>query len=203
MAVGWQRWRGPYPAIDTRTGPALRASAGPCWLTFSAYSRLRDHGDVVTHHVGGRVQPERHGGQGHGQGRWGDHPHVLLMSLLSLGAINGHWGHCVCSLAHWEYNTDSGTETEELWTESGSPGHGPVAVDQRPGRVSLHQSLRPPDGTACQERLLTTLRIIAILTFLILQLQLNVTRKWKIHQHNFKHYFNLSAAPDLGAVGWK
>ena len=38
MAVGWQRWRGPYPAIDTRTGPALPASAGPCWLTFSAYS---------------------------------------------------------------------------------------------------------------------------------------------------------------------
>ena len=32
------RWRGPYPAIDTRTGPALRASAGSCWLTFSAYS---------------------------------------------------------------------------------------------------------------------------------------------------------------------
>ena len=38
MAVGWQRWRGPYPAIDTRTGPALLASARPCWLTFSAYS---------------------------------------------------------------------------------------------------------------------------------------------------------------------
>ena len=96
------------------------------------------------------------------------------MSLLSLGAINGHCGVTgVCSLAHWEYNTDS---EEELW--SGVPGR---ASDQA-------GSASPASRWHCLpgEPALTTLRIIAILTFLILQLQLNVTRKWKIHQHNFK-----------------
>ena len=184
MAVGWQRWWGPCPAIDTRTGPSLLARVTQCWALLADFLCLLqtlDRDRDVTHHVGGRVQPERHGGQGHGQGRWGDHPHVLcLLSLLSLGALNGHWGHwCVFTgslrIQHWlrDWGTvecQSGTRVAPVVTRPGQP------------------PLTPASRWRCLpgEPALTTLRIIAILTFLILQLQLNVTRKWKIHQHNFK-----------------
>lgn len=172
----------PSNRYQDRPVPAARSDSVQALADFLCLLQTLDRDrDVVTHHVGDRVQPERHGDQGHGQGRWGDHPHVLLMSLLSLGASNGHWGHwCVFTgslrIQHWLRNTE----------ELRNCGHRVAArASGQAGSASSHSASRW-HSTACQERLLTTLRIIAILTFLILQLQLNVTRKWKIHQHNFK-----------------
>ena len=134
MAVGWQRWWGPYPAIDTRTGPSLLLAVTQCrrWLTFSAYSRLLTEIAMLSLTMSG-TESSPSATATRAMARVDE-----VTILMSSWCLCCHWGLAmvtgvtgVCSLAHWEYNTESGTE--ELWTQSGSPG-------QWPGRVSL-QSL--------------------------------------------------------------
>ena len=127
------------PTQQSIPGPGRPCQCGPVSgsADFLCLLQTLDNvpSDVDTHHVGVRVQAERHAGQGHDKGRWGDHPHVcLLMSVLSLGYQMSQ-GSLAC--VHWL--TRNTTLTQEQRTENW------VAARARPGQPL---PLRPPDGTA-------------------------------------------------------
>ena len=139
MAVGWQRWRGPYPAIDTRTGPALLASAGPCWLTFSAYSTDSEIMLSLTM-SGAESSPSATVARAMAR--------VDEVTILMSGSrcLCCHWGLSMVTgvtvCVHWL--TENTTLTRDWCSERERErervaARDTVAGDQRPGRVSLHQ----------------------------------------------------------------
>ena len=148
MAVGWQRWWGPCPAIDTRTGTSLLASPDSVlgsagWLSLltpDSWQRSRCHSPC---RGPSPARAPRRPGPWPGWMRWPSSCPLSAVSVVTGGyqwSLRGHW--CVFTgslrIQHWLRDWGGTVECQD-----GTPGWPPVT---RPG-----QPLRPPDGTACQE----------------------------------------------------